>query len=109
MCTAVVQSQFFCYELRINEASGGAIGTGLIIGTGQALVNAGPASILMSYSITGLLCYAVMCALGEMATWFVFSYLICWVLYIANEVVLTKSLCMTGYLPLEGLRRTLLE
>ena len=49
--------------------SGGAIGTGLIIGTGAALVNAGPASLLISYSVTGLLCYAVMCALGEMATW----------------------------------------
>lgn len=50
-------------------AIGGAIGTGLIIGTGQALVNSGPASILISYSITGLLCYTVMCGLGEMATW----------------------------------------
>jgi yeast amino acid transporter len=50
-------------------AIGGAIGTGLIIGTGSALANAGPASILISYSVVGLLCYAVMCALGEMATW----------------------------------------
>ena len=50
-------------------AIGGAIGTGLIIGTGQALANAGPASILISYSVVGLLCYTVMCALGEMATW----------------------------------------
>jgi yeast amino acid transporter len=50
-------------------AIGGAIGTGLIIGTGNALANAGPASIMISYSIVGLLCYAVMCALGEMATW----------------------------------------
>lgn len=50
-------------------AIGGAIGTGLIIGTGSALANAGPASIMISYSIVGLLCYSVMCALGEMATW----------------------------------------
>ena len=50
-------------------AIGGAIGTGLIIGTGQALARAGPASILISYSVVGLLCYAVMCALGEMSTW----------------------------------------
>lgn len=50
-------------------ALGGAIGTGLIIGTGAALAQAGPASILISYSIVGFLVYVVMCALGEMATW----------------------------------------
>ncbi|KAI7624622.1 dicarboxylic amino acid permease [Hortaea werneckii] len=50
-------------------AIGGAIGTGLIIGTGSALANAGPASILISYTIVGLLVYVVMTALGEMATW----------------------------------------
>ncbi|KAK0859687.1 amino acid transporter [Friedmanniomyces endolithicus] len=50
-------------------AIGGAIGTGLIIGTGTALKNAGPASILISYSIVGLIVYVVMAALGEMATY----------------------------------------
>ncbi|KAK4542481.1 hypothetical protein LTR36_006733 [Oleoguttula mirabilis] len=50
-------------------AIGGAIGTGLVIGTGSALANAGPASILISYSIVGMLVYVVMTALGEMATW----------------------------------------
>ncbi|EME45076.1 hypothetical protein DOTSEDRAFT_149893 [Dothistroma septosporum NZE10] len=50
-------------------AIGGAIGTGLIIGTGSALANTGPASILISYTIVGLLVYVVMAALGEMATW----------------------------------------
>ncbi len=50
-------------------AIGGAIGTGLIIGTGAALARAGPGSILISYSIVGFLVYLVMCALGEMATW----------------------------------------
>lgn len=50
-------------------AIGGAIGTGLIIGTGQALARAGPGSILISYSAVGLLVYMVMCALGEMAAW----------------------------------------
>lgn len=49
-------------------AIGGAIGTGLIIGTGAALVKSGPGSILISYTITGLLVYMVMCALGEMCT-----------------------------------------
>ncbi|KAK5113031.1 hypothetical protein LTR85_011053 [Meristemomyces frigidus] len=50
-------------------AIGGAIGTGLVIGTGSALAQAGPASILISYSIVGILVYVVMTALGEMATW----------------------------------------
>lgn len=50
-------------------AIGGAIGTGLIIGTGSALAKAGPLSILISYSIVGFIVYMVMCALGEMATW----------------------------------------
>lgn len=50
-------------------AIGGAIGTGLIIGTGKALAQSGPASILIAYTSVGLLVYVVMTALGEMATW----------------------------------------
>ncbi|KAI9927661.1 hypothetical protein MW887_003282 [Aspergillus wentii] len=50
-------------------AIGGAIGTGLIIGTGEALAKAGPASILISYSFVGFIVYLVMCGLGEMASW----------------------------------------
>ncbi|BFZ62076.1 amino acid transporter [Saitoella coloradoensis] len=50
-------------------AIGGAVGTGLIIGTGSALTRAGPAGVLITYSIVGLIVYAVMCALGEMASY----------------------------------------
>ncbi|KAL5528558.1 DIP5 [Sanghuangporus sanghuang] len=50
-------------------AIGGAIGTGLIIGTGSALAKAGPGSVLISYAFIGVLVYLVMCALGEMAAW----------------------------------------
>jgi len=50
-------------------AIGGAIGTGLIIGTGSALARAGPGSILIAYTIVGFLVWIVMCALGEMAAW----------------------------------------
>ncbi|OJD14270.1 hypothetical protein AJ78_05372 [Emergomyces pasteurianus Ep9510] len=50
-------------------AIGGAIGTGLIIGTGSALAKAGPVSVLISYMIVGFIVYIVMCALGEMAAW----------------------------------------
>ena len=50
-------------------AIGGAIGTGLIIGTGSALARTGPASIFIAYFIVGFVVYLVMCALGEMAAW----------------------------------------
>ncbi|KAJ4375878.1 amino acid transporter [Neocucurbitaria cava] len=50
-------------------AIGGAIGTGLIIGTGKALAQSGPGSILIAYTCVGLLVYVVMTALGEMAAW----------------------------------------
>ncbi|SPO28699.1 probable DIP5 - Glutamate and aspartate permease - able to mediate transport of other amino acids [Ustilago trichophora] len=50
-------------------AIGGALGTGLIIGTGTGLANGGPASILISYSVMGFCCAAVMSALGEMSTY----------------------------------------
>lgn len=50
-------------------AIGGAIGTGLIIGTGSALARAGPASILIAYTLVGMLVFLVMAGLGEMAAW----------------------------------------
>ncbi|KAI1268400.1 dicarboxylic amino acid permease [Xylariaceae sp. FL1019] len=50
-------------------AIGGAIGTGLLIGTGSALAHGGPASILISYSVIGFVVFLVMAGLGEMAAW----------------------------------------
>jgi yeast amino acid transporter len=49
-------------------AIGGTIGTGLFIGSGGALANAGPAGALIAYAFVGTLVYSVMVALGEMAT-----------------------------------------
>lgn len=49
-------------------AIGGALGTGLLIGTGSSLKNAGPGSTLVAYSAIGFVVYMVMCALGEVAT-----------------------------------------
>ncbi|KAJ5351073.1 hypothetical protein N7541_001872 [Penicillium brevicompactum] len=49
-------------------AIGGAIGTGLIVGTGSALT-AGPGSLLIAYCFMGLIVWTVMCGLGEMAAW----------------------------------------
>mgnify|MGYP002348121749 CR=1 FL=1 len=50
-------------------AIGGALGTGLIIGTGQALADAGPGSLFISYTFIGGIVFLVMAALGEMAAW----------------------------------------
>ncbi|VVT46379.1 uncharacterized protein SAPINGB_P001184 [Magnusiomyces paraingens] len=50
-------------------AIGGALGTGLVIGSGSALAQAGPAALFLSFIIVGFIVYLVMCALGEMATW----------------------------------------
>ncbi|KAF5543263.1 amino acid permease [Fusarium napiforme] len=50
-------------------AIGGAIGTGLIIGTGKALAQAGPGSVFICYTVVGFVVFLVMAALGEMAAW----------------------------------------
>lgn len=50
-------------------ALGGALGSGLLIGTGASLAQAGPGSIFISYTILGFICWIVLCALGEMAAW----------------------------------------
>lgn len=49
-------------------AVAGAIGTGLIIGSGTGLVKGGPASLLIAYSIIGAVVFFIMTAVGEMAT-----------------------------------------
>ncbi|WP_238916399.1 amino acid permease [Clostridium sp. YIM B02555] len=46
-------------------AIGGAIGTGLFLGSGRSIHLAGP-SILFSYIITGIICFFIMRALGEL-------------------------------------------
>lgn len=50
-------------------ALGGALGIGLIIGTGPALARGGPAAILIAYTLLGFVGYLVLGALGEIATW----------------------------------------
>lgn len=46
-------------------AIGGAIGTGLFLGSGRAIQQAGPA-IILSYLIVGIFCFFMMRALGEL-------------------------------------------
>lgn len=49
-------------------AIGGTIGTGVFIGSGATIAQAGPLGALVGYSIVGLLVYTVMTSLGELAT-----------------------------------------
>lgn len=46
-------------------ALGGAIGTGLFLGSGKSIQLAGP-SILFAYAIVGIICFFIMRALGEL-------------------------------------------
>ncbi|QBO37135.1 amino acid permease [Periweissella cryptocerci] len=46
-------------------AIGGAIGTGLFLGSGTAIKQAGP-SIILAYIITGIFCFLMMRAIGEL-------------------------------------------
>lgn len=50
-------------------ALGGALGSGLLIASGSALAKAGPGSLLISFTMLGLIVWIVLCSLGEMATW----------------------------------------
>lgn len=50
-------------------ALGGTIGTGLFLGIGTAFAHAGPVSVLLGYTITGVAVFGMMQCLGEMATW----------------------------------------
>lgn len=51
-------------------AIGGAIGTGLFVGSGTALRTGGPAGIIIGWTLTGSMIYAMVMALGEMAVLF---------------------------------------
>ncbi|KAL3427118.1 amino acid permease [Phlyctema vagabunda] len=50
-------------------ALGGTIGTGLFLGIGSAFTRAGPLSVLLGYTFTGIAVFGMMQCLGEMATW----------------------------------------
>jgi amino acid transporter len=51
-------------------AIGGSIGTGLFVGSGNALATGGPASLVLSFVLTGIMLYCTVHALGEMAVLF---------------------------------------
>ena len=51
-------------------AIGGAIGTGLFIGSGSALATGGPAALVLDFGIIGIMLFCVIHALGELAVMF---------------------------------------
>ncbi|CDO52408.1 hypothetical protein DV495_001340 [Geotrichum candidum] len=51
-------------------AIGGSIGTGLFVGSGKALSNGGPASLLIAFSLIGIMLYCTIQALGELSVRF---------------------------------------
>ena len=48
-------------------AIGGSIGAGFFVGSGSALTKGGPASLLICFSIMGVMIFNVVYALGELA------------------------------------------
>ncbi|RKS87005.1 lysine:proton symporter (AAT family) [Orbus hercynius] len=50
-------------------AIGGSIGTGLFVGSGATIAQAGPAGALLCYVIIGLMVYFLMTSLGELAAY----------------------------------------
>jgi amino acid permease len=40
-------------------------GTGLFIGTGSALANGGPISLVLGFALMGLMVWTLMCSLGR--------------------------------------------
>ncbi|WVQ77768.1 hypothetical protein IAR50_007458 [Cryptococcus sp. DSM 104548] len=47
---------------------GGGIGVGLFVASGAALAKAGPAGVLLAYSLTGTISWSLMQSIGEMTT-----------------------------------------
>ena len=45
-------------------------GTGLFVGSGQALAQSGPASLVIAYCLVGIMMYCTVHGLGEMAVLF---------------------------------------
>uniref|UniRef100_A0A060T2B0 ARAD1A00550p n=1 Tax=Blastobotrys adeninivorans TaxID=409370 RepID=A0A060T2B0_BLAAD len=60
--------QDLSYRQMVMIVIGGALGIGLVLGTGSALADAGPGAILIAYLLMSIVAYVVMCAVGEMAT-----------------------------------------
>ena len=49
-------------------ALAGIIGPGLLVGSGGALSNGGPASLLIGFGVIGIIAFSIMQSLGEITT-----------------------------------------
>jgi amino acid transporter len=49
-------------------ALAGIIGPGLLVGSGGALSNGGPASLIIGFGVIGIIAFSIMQSLGEMTT-----------------------------------------
>lgn len=58
-----------CETHNLTAQPGGSIGTSLFLGIGSSLAQAGPLSLVLGFTISGLAVYGMMLSLGEMATW----------------------------------------
>lgn len=60
------------------------IGTGLFVGSGAAYAKAGPAGLLLAYSIVGLVLWCVMQSIAELATLvrYIFSFFLCFLFFL---------------------------
>jgi amino acid transporter len=54
------------HEFSPSSSIGGVIGTGLFVGTANALASGGPLGLLLGYIVMGSIVYCVMITLGEM-------------------------------------------
>jgi amino acid transporter len=77
-------------------AIGGAIGTSLFVGAGQALAIAGPATLLLAYITICVLVYGILTATCEMNTYIPVSG--CSMAYYANRFVSPSLGCAMGWL-----------
>lgn len=98
-------------------ALAGIIGPGLLVGSGGALTNGGPASLLIGFGVIGIIAFCIMQSLGEMTTLYPgggsfislaermvdrafavavgWNYFIIWVCVLANEY---NVICSIFYL-----------
>lgn len=49
-------------------ALAGIIGPGLLVGSGRALQNGGPASLIIGFGVIGMIAFSIMQSLGEITT-----------------------------------------
>ncbi|KAF9234073.1 general APC amino acid permease [Melanogaster broomeanus] len=60
--------RFLTFSLSNRIAIAGTLGTGLFLGSGEALTGAGPLGALIAYALVSTVAFASLCAVGEMTS-----------------------------------------